>query len=86
MPSPSRWVAYVFPACAALATCFVPASVAPADDKPKLPQSPRFPFGEEPAKTFRDGYAKAAGMPKEVTNTRKFGFNERAISMAFPMS
>ena len=66
---PSRWVAYVVPACAALATCFVPASVAPADDKPKLPQAPRFPFGEEQAKQFRDDYAKAAGLPKEVTNS-----------------
>ena len=54
-------------ACAA-ATAWLP-GVAPAEDKRKLPQAPRFPFGEEQAKTFQDDYAKAAGLPKEATNS-----------------
>jgi formylglycine-generating enzyme required for sulfatase activity len=41
---------------------------APADEKPKLP-SVRFPFTEEQAKKLQDDYAKAAGLPKEVTNS-----------------
>jgi formylglycine-generating enzyme required for sulfatase activity len=54
-------------ACAA-AAAWLP-GVSPAGDKPKLPQAPRFPFGEEPAKAFQDDYAKAAGVPKEVANS-----------------
>jgi len=42
---------------------------APADDKPRLPQVQRFPFSEEQAKQFRDDYARAAGLSKEVTNS-----------------
>jgi formylglycine-generating enzyme required for sulfatase activity len=49
-------------------TCFLQGA-APADDKPNLRQVPRFPFGEETAKRFQEDYAKAAGSPKEVTNS-----------------
>lgn len=52
---------------AAVAACG-PSGVAPAGEEPKLP-SARFPFGAEDAKAFRDGYAKAVGLPKDVTNS-----------------
>src|SRR4051812_1590057 len=52
----------------ALAGTVLPVA-APADEKPKLPLAPRFPFTEEQAKAFQDEYAKAAGLPKEITNS-----------------
>jgi formylglycine-generating enzyme required for sulfatase activity len=60
---------YAAVAGAAVAACFL-RGVAPADDKqPKLPNAPRFPFADEQAREYRDEYAKAAGVPKEVTNS-----------------
>ncbi len=52
---------------AMLVACFLAAEVIPADEK-ALP-SVRFPFGEEEAKKHQDAYAKAAGLPKQVTNS-----------------
>ena len=43
--------------------------VAPAADPPKLPPAPRFPFDADQAKRYRDDYAAAAGLPKDVTNS-----------------
>jgi formylglycine-generating enzyme required for sulfatase activity len=40
-----------------------------AEDKPKLPHAPRFPFAGEQARQYRDDYAKAAGLQKDVTNS-----------------
>jgi formylglycine-generating enzyme required for sulfatase activity len=37
--------------------------------EPKRPTAPRFPFTEEAAKTYRDDFAAAAGLPKTVTNS-----------------
>ena len=68
MPAPTGRAGYALLACAALAAGSFPASVIQADEKPKLP-SVRFPFTEEQAKAFQDDYAKATGVPKEVTNS-----------------
>ena len=43
-------------------------AVTSADEKPRMP-GVRFPFTEEQARTFQDDYAKAAMLPKEVTNS-----------------
>jgi formylglycine-generating enzyme required for sulfatase activity len=52
---------------AALISLFVPGSR--AEDKPKTLPTVRFPFTEDAAKTFQSDYAKAAGLPKEITNS-----------------
>ena len=59
-----RPVSAVLAGAAAAAWSLLAAS--PAEDKSQLPQVPRFPFGEGQARQFRDDYAKAAGLPKEV--------------------
>ena len=67
MPSPTRRAGDALLACAVVAACFLPVGVVPADEKAKLLPSLRFPLNEEQAKQLRDDYAKAAGLPKDVT-------------------
>jgi formylglycine-generating enzyme required for sulfatase activity len=69
MPSLTTRAGLTLLACAVLVFSQFPVRVAPADEKAKPPQAPRFPFAEEQAKAFRDEYAKASGLPKEVTNS-----------------
>jgi formylglycine-generating enzyme required for sulfatase activity len=58
---------YALLAGAGVAALWLP-TVAPADEKPKMP-TVRFPFTEEEAKKLQDEYATAAGLPKEITNS-----------------
>jgi formylglycine-generating enzyme required for sulfatase activity len=63
VPSPSRRTLF-----ALIGLCFLPGN-ASAAEKNKFPPAPRFPFTEEQAKKYQEEFAKAAVLPREVTNS-----------------